>query len=143
MSVSDLPGLNACLNGLSAVLLLVGFTFIKRGNRSAHRACMVSAFSVSVVFLASYLTHHALAGIIHYQGQGWVRQFYFIILTSHTILAAAVPALAIMTLQRALRGDFQKHRQFARITFPIWLYVSVTGVLVYFMLYRGFLLQAT
>lgn len=140
MSVNDLPLVNACLNGLSAVLLLTGFTFIRRGNRQAHRLCMVSAFSVSVVFLASYLTHHALAGIVHYQGQGWPRQLYFIVLTSHTILAAVVPALAIVTLQRALRGDFVKHRALARVTFPIWLYVSVTGVLVYFMLYRGFLL---
>jgi uncharacterized membrane protein YozB (DUF420 family) len=143
VNVNDLPMMNACLNGLSALLLLTGYTFIRRGNRQAHRLCMVSAFSVSVVFLASYLTHHALAGIVHYQGQGWPRQFYFIVLTSHTILAAVVPALAIVTLQRALKGDFVRHRALARVTFPIWLYVSVTGVLVYFMLYRGFLLQAT
>jgi len=139
VTVEMMPALNAGLNSLSAVLLLTGFYFIKRGNKSAHRACMVSAFTVSVVFLISYLVHHALAGIVYYQGQGWVRSFYFLILTTHTILAMLVPVLAILTLRRALKGEFEKHKKIARITFPIWLYVSVTGVLVYFMLYRGFL----
>lgn len=139
MNINILPAINAGLNGLSGVLLLTGYTFIRRGNRQAHRACMVSAFTVSVVFLVSYLVHHALAGIVHYQGQGWVRGFYFFILTTHTVLAAAVPVLAVLTLRRALKGDFEKHRKIARVTFPIWLYVSITGVLVYFMLYRGFL----
>ena len=113
--------------------------FIRRGNKNAHRLCMVSAFGVSVVFLVSYLVHHALAGIIYYQGQGWVRSLYLFILTTHTILAVLVPVLAIVTLRRALRGDFQKHKKIARVTYPIWLYVSVTGVVVYFMLYRDFL----
>lgn len=131
--------INACLNALSAILLVTGYSFIRRGNRNAHRFCMVSAFTVSVIFLASYLVHHYLAGIIYYQGQGWVRPLYFFILTTHTILAVLVPVLAIITLRRALRGDFEKHRKIARITFPVWLYVSVTGVVVYFMLYRGFL----
>jgi uncharacterized membrane protein YozB (DUF420 family) len=130
---------NAGLNGLSAVLLTVGFLFIRRGKRAAHRFCMVSAFIVSVVFLISYLVHHYLAGIIHFQGQGWTRNFYFFILTTHTFLAALVPILAILTLRRALRGDFGRHKKIARITLPIWFYVSVTGVLVYFMLYQGFL----
>jgi uncharacterized membrane protein YozB (DUF420 family) len=139
MNINTLPMINAGLNSTSAVLLLMGYSFIRRGNRQAHRFCMVTAFGVSVVFLVSYLVHHALAGIIHYQGQGWVRQLYFFILTTHTILAVAVPVLAILTLRRALKGDFEKHRKIARITFPIWLYVSVTGVIVYFMLYQGFL----
>jgi uncharacterized membrane protein YozB (DUF420 family) len=139
MNINVLPAINACLNALSALLLLTGYAFIRRGNRRVHRFCMVTAFSVSVVFLASYLIHHALAGIIYYQGQGWVRSLYFFILTTHTILAVLVPVLAIITLRRALRGDFARHKKIARITFPIWLYVSVTGVVVYFMLYRGFL----
>ena len=130
---------NACLNGFSAILLVSGYTFIRKGNRKAHRICMISAFTVSVVFLASYLTHHYLAGIVLYQGQGWVRSLYFFILTTHTILAVAVPVLAIITLSRALKGDFEKHKRIARVTFPIWLYVSVTGVIVYFMLYQGWL----
>jgi len=139
MNINVLPEINAGLNGLSAILLMTGYGFIRQGNRQAHRVCMVTAFGVSVVFLASYLVHHALAGIIYYQGQGWVRSFYFFILTTHTILAVTVPVLAILTLMRALKGDFEKHRKIARVTFPIWLYVSITGVLVYFMLYRGFL----
>ncbi|HVZ79355.1 MAG TPA: DUF420 domain-containing protein [bacterium] len=140
MNVNDLPALNAGLNGTSAFLLLAGYTFIRRGNRSAHRFCMVTAFSVSVVFLASYLIHHALAGIVYYPGHGWSRTLYLWVLGTHTVLAVLVPFLAIATLRRALQGDFARHRKIARITFPIWLYVSVTGVLVYFMLYRGFLL---
>ena len=139
MNINVLPMINAGLNGLSAVLLLVGHHFIQKGNRQAHRFCMITAFSVSVVFLISYLVHHALAGIVYYQGQGWVRSLYFFILMTHTILAVTVPVLAVLTLARALKGNFEKHRKIARITYPIWLYVSVTGVIVYFMLYRGFL----
>lgn len=139
MNIETLPAINAGLNGLSALLLLTGYTFIRNGNRQAHRLCMLTAFGVSVVFLISYLVHHALAGIIYYQGQGWIRSLYFFILTTHTILAVAVPVLAVITLARALKGNFEKHRKIARVTFPIWLYVSVTGVIVYFMLYRGFL----
>lgn len=142
MSINDLPGLNACLNALSACLLLAGFYFIRQGDRKAHRACMVSAFSVSVVFLISYLVHHALAGIVYYPGHGWSRTLYLWVLGTHTVLAVLVPFLATVTLRRALKGDFVKHRKIARVTFPVWLYVSVTGVLVYFMLYRGFLLSA-
>ncbi len=139
MSIENLPGFNACLNSLSAILLMTGYGFIRHGNKTAHRVCMGSAFLVSVVFLASYLVHHALAGIVHYQGQGPVRNLYFFILITHTILAVLVPVLAIVTLRRALKGDFENHKKIARVTFPIWLYVSITGVLVYFMLYRGFL----
>jgi uncharacterized membrane protein YozB (DUF420 family) len=139
MNLNVLPMINAGLNGLSAILLLTGYTFIRQGNRQAHRFCMVSAFGVSVVFLASYLLHHYLAGIIYYPGHGWSKVLYEVILTTHTILAAVVPVLAIITLRRALKGDFVKHKKIARITFPIWLYVSMTGVIVYFMLYQGFL----
>ena len=139
MTIEMLPSLNACLNSLSAVLLLTGYFFIKSGNKNAHRVCMVSAFIVSIVFLISYLVHHALAGIVYFPGHGAIKIFYLVLLTSHTILAILVPVLAVITLRRALKGDFEKHRKIARVTFPIWLYVSVTGVLVYFMLYRGFL----
>ena len=139
MNLNLLPMINAGLNGLSALLLLTGYAFIRQGNRQAHRVCMGTAFGVSIVFLVSYLVHHVLVGIVYYQGQGWVRSFYFFILTTHTLLAVAVPVLAILTLMRALKGNFEKHRKIARVTFPIWLYVSVTGVLVYFMLYQGFL----
>ena len=136
MSVSDLPTLNAGLNGLSTLLLLTGWWFIRRQKREAHRACMVSAFAVSIVFLVSYLVHHALAGIVYFQGQGPVRALYFAILWTHTPLAACVPVLAVLTLRQALKGNFAKHKKIARITFPLWLYVSVTGVVVYFMLYK-------
>ncbi len=139
MNINTLPMINACLNALSALLLLMGYGFIRRGNRNAHRFCMVTAFTVSVVFLVSYLVHHALAGIVYYQGQGLARTLYFLILWTHTPLAALVPVLAILTLRQALKGNFDKHKKLARITFPIWIYVSVTGVVVYFMLYQGFL----
>src|SRR5258708_10362574 len=131
--------INACLNALSAILLVTGYSFIRRGNRNAHRFCMVTAFVISIIFLISYLIHHALAGIVYYPGHGASRIFYLVVLWTHTPLAALVPVLAIITLRRALKGDFEKHRKIARVTFPIWLYRSVTGVVVYFMLYRGFL----
>jgi len=139
MTVEMLPTLNACLNFLSAILLITGYSFIRHGNRNAHRLCMVTAFGVSVVFLVSYLYHHYKVGIIFYQGQGLSRVFYFVVLWTHTPLAALVPVLAILTLRQALKGNFVKHKSLAHWTFPIWLYVSVTGVVVYFMLYRGFL----
>ncbi len=139
MNINILPMINAGLNALSALLLLTGYTFIRKGNRQAHRFCMVAAFIVSVVFLVSYLVHHALAGIIYYQGQGFSRILYFIILWTHTPLAALVPVLAILTLRQALKGNFVKHKRLAHWTFPIWMYVSITGVVIYFMLYQGFL----
>jgi uncharacterized membrane protein YozB (DUF420 family) len=139
MNLNVLPAINACLNSFSAVLLMAGYLFIRRGNRNAHRFCMVTAFIVSIVFLVSYLVHHALAGIVYYQGQGLARVFYFLILWSHTPLAALVPVLAILTLRQALKGNFAKHKKLAHWTFPIWIYVSLTGVLVYFMLYRDLL----
>ena len=134
--LASLPALNATLNGTSALLLVSGWLLIRNGRRSAHRACMLSALAVSTLFLASYLTYHALAGTTHYRGTGWLRTAYFAILLTHTILAVAVPPLAILTLLQALRERFDRHRRIARIAFPIWLYVSVTGVVIYFML-RG------
>ncbi|MSP41574.1 MAG: DUF420 domain-containing protein [Deltaproteobacteria bacterium] len=135
MSVSQLPTLNAELNSLSAVFLCAGFFFIKSGKRKAHRACMLTAFVCSILFLISYLIYHYQVGSVGFKGQGWIRQVYFTILITHTILAAAVPPLALITLVRALRERFDAHRRIARWALPIWLYVSVTGVVVYFMLY--------
>jgi len=136
MSIRDLPTLNAALNGTSAVLLLLGYRFIRRRAISAHRSCMLAAFTVSIIFLVSYVVYHAQVGSVHFPGTGWARAVYFGILITHTILAALVPPLAIVTLSRALRGNFEPHRRLARWTFPIWLYVSVTGVVVYVMLYH-------
>jgi putative membrane protein len=131
-----LPTLNACLNATSALLLLLGFYFIRQRNIQAHRACMGGALLVSILFLVSYLIYHYHAGATRFTGQGMVRLAYFPILISHTVMAALVPFLAVITLVRALRGQYDKHRRIARWTLPIWLYVSVTGVVVYFMLYH-------
>jgi uncharacterized membrane protein YozB (DUF420 family) len=131
-----LPTLNACLNATSALLLLVGFYFIRQRNIPAHRACMVAAFTVSMLFLISYLTYHSSAGITRFAAQGALRTVYFGILLSHTVLAAVVPVLAILTLWRATQGQYKKHRRIAHWTLPMWLYVSVTGVVVYVMLYH-------
>jgi uncharacterized membrane protein YozB (DUF420 family) len=133
--LSALPALNAVLNGTSAVLLLAGWTFIRRRRIAAHRACMLGAFCVSVLFLVSYVTYHALAGSRPFQGQGWVRWVYFPILVSHIILAAAMVPFVLTTLYRALGADFPRHARLARLTLPVWVYVSITGVLVYAMLY--------
>src|SRR6185295_8816452 len=132
------PAVNATLNGSSAVLLLIGRWFIGRGRISIHRAFMIAALVTSSAFLVSYLYYHAHVGSVHFQGQGWSRPVYFSILISHTILAIAIVPLVIITLSRALRERFDKHRQIARWTFPLWLYVSVTGVVIYFMLYHLF-----
>jgi uncharacterized membrane protein YozB (DUF420 family) len=132
------PVINATLNGTSAVLLLVGRRFIKRGNMAAHRVVMISAVVASSIFLASYLYYHAHVGSVHFQGEGWSRPVYFTILISHTILAAVIVPMVIITLSRALRGRFDRHRAIARWTFPLWLYVSVTGVVIYVMLYHLF-----
>jgi len=131
-----LPALNALLNATAAVLLVRGFLLIRAGRRDEHRKVMLIAFAVSTLFLISYLVHHALAGIVLYQKTGWIRTLYLAILGSHTALAAAVPVLAIISLRRGLKGNFPRHRAVAKWTLPIWLYVSVTGVVVYFMLYR-------
>jgi uncharacterized membrane protein YozB (DUF420 family) len=132
------PVINATLNGTSAVLLYVGHRFIKRGKMAAHRALMIAALVTSSLFLTSYLYYHAHVGSVRFQGQGWSRPVYFAILISHTILAAVIVPLVIITLTRALRERFDKHRAIARWTYPIWLYVSVTGVVIYFMLYHLF-----
>lgn len=135
MSISQLPALNAILNSTSAFFLITGFLLIRSKNVPAHRICMGIAFTTSVLFLISYLIYHAKAGAVHYQGTGWVRPVYFTILISHTILAATVPFLATITLVKALRARYDSHRKIARWTLPIWLYVSVTGVIIYLFLY--------
>jgi uncharacterized membrane protein YozB (DUF420 family) len=136
MSISDLPALNASLNGVSAVLLASGYAMIRRRRIGSHRAFMIAAWATSVMFLASYTVYHAFAGSKPYTGGGALRPVYFAILLSHVVLAAAVLPLAITTLARALGRRFESHARLARWTLPIWLYVSVTGVVVYLMLYR-------
>lgn len=134
--VPFLPHLNATLNATSALLLLSGYRFIRRGRIRAHRNCQVSAVVTSSLFLISYLTYHYYHGATRFAGQGIVRPLYFIILTTHTILAVVIVPLILVTLYRAARGDFIRHRRIARWTLPLWLYVSVTGVIVYLMLYQ-------
>ncbi len=136
MSLSDLPALNATLNAIAAVLLMTGYAFIRRGHVRRHRAAMISACVVSVLFLTSYVVYHANVGSRPFTGRGPIRIVYFTILITHVVLAAAVPPLAIITLWRGLRARFDRHVAIARWTFPIWMYVSVTGVIVYLMLYR-------
>jgi putative membrane protein len=136
LTVRDLPTVNAFLNLLSATLLVAGWFFIKRRRVRAHRACMVAALVSSSVFLTSYLVYHAQVGSVRFPGTGGVRTVYLSILATHTVLAAAVPVLALVTVYRAWRRRFRKHVRIARWTLPIWLYVSVTGVVVYWMLYR-------
>jgi putative membrane protein len=132
----ELPAVNAALNGLCAALLVVGFGFIRRRRIVAHRRTMKTAFVVSVLFLASYLTYHAHAGVHRYPGTGFARSAYLVILATHTVLAAAVVPLVLRTLHLANRSRFVEHRRIARWTLPIWFYVSVTGVVVYVMLYH-------
>jgi uncharacterized membrane protein YozB (DUF420 family) len=136
MDVHSLPAVNAALNALAAVLLVIGYRFIRQKRIQAHRRTMLTAFGVSVVFLASYLTHHAIVGVVYDQHTGARHAIYLTVLTSHTILAVITPVLAIITLRRGLRMDVPRHRAIAKWTFPVWMYVSVTGVVVYFMLYR-------
>jgi putative membrane protein len=134
--VAVLPLLNACLNATSAALLAAGWFCIRRRQVIAHKACMVSALAVSILFLVSYVSYHALAGSRPFAGTGWIRLVYYPMLVSHIGLAAAIVPLALTTVYRALQGSFARHVRIARWTLPIWLYVSVTGVLVYWMLYR-------
>jgi len=134
--ISYLPHLNACLNGTSAVLLLAGYLSIRAGKVAAHRACQISALVVSSLFLASYLTYHYFHGTTRFQGTGLARPFYFTVLTSHTILAIVIVPLIIVTFIRAFRLDFVRHRKIALVTLPLWFYVSITGVIVYLMLYQ-------
>jgi uncharacterized membrane protein YozB (DUF420 family) len=140
MNVSDLPTLNAALNGLAGCLLTIGFVCIRVGRKSAHRAAMLGAFAVSALFLVTYVLHKFLVRGVHtpFGGEGVIRWLYYAMLFSHIVLAIAIVPLVFVTLSHALRSRFDAHRAWARITFPIWYYVSVTGVLVYFCLYVWF-----
>jgi len=136
LSISDLPALNATLNGVSAILLATGYVFIRQRRIAQHRFCMLSAFVTSSLFLISYLIYHAHIGSRPFTGQGAVRYVYFTILISHVVLAAVILPMALITLSRALKRKFPRHKAIARWTLPLWLYVSVTGVIVYLMLYQ-------
>lgn len=139
MTLHDLPAVNAAFNGLSAVLLVAGLVCIKRGHKTAHRNCMVAALVSSALFLAGYLTYHFASGTItRFVHPHWLRPYYLALLASHTVLAAAVPVLVIITVTFAARGNFARHKKIARWTWPIWMYVSVTGVLIYWLLYVKF-----
>jgi uncharacterized membrane protein YozB (DUF420 family) len=135
-TVSSLPAINAFLNGTSAVLLTIGYLCIRRRRVTAHKICMATAFGVSCLFLVSYLIHHYQVGSLPFSGQGWIRPVYFTVLISHIVLAALVVPLALTTLYRAISARFDKHVKIARWTLPVWLYVSVSGVIVYVMLYQ-------
>jgi uncharacterized membrane protein YozB (DUF420 family) len=136
MSLHDLPTVNAVLNATAAVLLVWGYTLIRRKRIQAHRKVMLAAFTTSSIFLICYITYHVQVGSVPFPKTGPIRTVYLSILGTHTLLAATVPVLAIITLNRGLRGRYDKHRKIARWTLPIWLYVSVTGVIVYLMLYH-------
>lgn len=136
ISLDEFPALNATLNGTTALLLSAGYVMVRRRRLLAHKACMLTAFGVSVLFLVSYLYYHVNAGVKHYQGQGWLRSVYFAILVTHTVLAASVVPLAVTTVYLGLRARHPRHQRIARWTLPIWLYVSVTGVVVYLLLFR-------
>jgi uncharacterized membrane protein YozB (DUF420 family) len=136
VTLRDLPALNAGLNALSACFLATGFILIRAGRRDAHKRAMLAALACSTLFLASYLVYHAQVGSVRFQGRGPIRALYFAILISHTVLAVTVVPLALVTLVRALQAKFDRHRRIARVALPVWGYVSVTGVIVYWMLYR-------
>ncbi len=136
MAIADLPALNATLNAIAATFLVTGYVLIRRGHVRQHRRAMIAAFATSTLFLISYLTYHAHAGSRPFPGQGPIRAVYFALLITHSVLAAVVPVLALITLSLGLRARFDRHVVIARWTLPIWLYVSVTGVLVYLMLYQ-------
>lgn len=136
LQISDLPTVNAILNSTSCVLLTVGYVFIRKRKIEQHKKCMLAAFGVSVLFLISYSIYHSNAGSTKFLHEGWIRPIYFTILISHIILAFIIIPLALVTLYLAWREKFEKHRRIAKFTFPIWLYVSITGVLIYLMLYQ-------
>ena len=136
MSYTDLPAVNAVLNSICAVLLVTGWILIRQGRIAQHRAVMIAAFSTSCLFLISYLVYHAQVGSVKFTGQGAIRIVYFTILLTHTVLAAAIVPLVLVTLTRGLKRQDARHRAVARWTMPIWLYVSVTGIVVYLMLYQ-------
>jgi putative membrane protein len=138
MTINDLPAVNATLNGLSAVFLGAGFVCIKKKNISAHRLFMISAFVTSVIFLACYLTYHYYHGVTIFRNPAWFRPIYLTLLGTHTILAVVIVPLILMTLSRALRQRFDRHKAIARWTWPLWMYVSITGVIVYCLLYQIF-----
>jgi len=139
MTVHDLPAVNASLNALSAVFLAAGFVFIRRQNKVAHRNCMIAAFSTSVVFLACYLTYHFnVQTVTHFRNPAWFRPIYLVILLTHTVLAAVIVPMILITLNRARKQNFAAHKSIARWTWPLWMYVSLTGVLVYWLLYVKF-----
>ena len=136
MSVTDLPALNATLNGISFVFLVTGYVFIRRGQWQRHRACMIAALVMSALFLISYVIYHLQVGSVPFRKTGWIRTVYFAVLIPHVILAAAIVPLILITVSRALSRRYDTHRRIARITLPLWLYVSITGVVVYVMLYQ-------
>ena len=136
MEIADLPTLNASLNALASVFLVAGYVMIRSRRIDAHRRCMLSALGTSALFLVSYVVYHASAGSVPFRGTGTVRVVYFAVLVPHIILAAAILPLALVTTARGLRGDYTRHVRIARWTLPVWLYVSVTGVIVYLMLYH-------
>jgi len=136
LSLTALPTINATLNATSTVLLLAGYRFIRAKRILPHTICMLTAFIVSTVFLISYITYHLHVGSIRFEGQGWIRPVYFSLLISHTVLAIGIVPLVLRTLYLAIRRRFKEHEHIARITLPLWLYVSVTGVIVYVMLYH-------
>jgi uncharacterized membrane protein YozB (DUF420 family) len=136
MTVADLPALNATLNAISFVFLLTGYVFIRRGQRDKHRLCMIGALVMSALFLTSYVIYHFNVGSVPFRRTGWIRTVYFAVLIPHVILAAAIVPLVLITVSRALSKRFDRHRVIARWTLPLWMYVSITGVIVYVMLYQ-------
>ena len=139
MTIQDLPLINACLNALATVFLTFGFVFIKKGNKTAHRNCMVSAFVTSTVFLACYLTYHFnTEAVTRFVDPAWFRPIYLVLLFTHVVLAVVILPLIFMTLSRALKERFEQHKKIARWTWPLWMYVSITGVLIYLLLYQIF-----
>jgi uncharacterized membrane protein YozB (DUF420 family) len=136
MTVTDLPALNATLNAISFVLLVIGFYFIRRRQWRIHRAFMIAALVTSALFLTSYVIYHAQVGSVPFKGTGWIRTVYFAVLIPHVILAAAIVPPILVTVSRGLSARYDQHRRIARWTLPLWLYVSITGVIVYLMLYR-------
>jgi len=136
VTIRDLPALNALLNGTAGLLIAAGWVLIRRGNRVAHKRVMLAAVACSAIFLVSYLTYHYHVGSVRFQGQGPIRTVYFAILISHTILAVAIVPLVLISVNHGLRERFDRHRRIARVTLPLWAYVSVTGVVIYWMLYR-------
>ena len=138
MMVQDLPAVNACLNGLSTIFVAIGYIMIKQGKKVAHRNCMVGALTASTAFLTCYVIYHLQTGHTSFQDPAWFRPIYLVFLASHVLLAVAIVPLVIITVFRAARGNFERHKKIARWTWPIWMYVSVTGVLIYLLLYQIF-----